>query len=350
MPELWRAGAADACGKRACPTGTADPSERPPPPPGAAPLTQIAAISVVLVANVRVARPALPTPIVRSPARSRAPQGRRMRDTVAFQVFNPEKFKDLAGRLAQTYALSGQPPLVLKAYLAIMSKDEFEFGNKLGGRFAMADYDDRAALTQGSLKSASALSRAHVRTPVVAPSHAVCSMPCQVQRRRRARRRHAGLVSTFGMETVVLYNALMLKKRVAIYSSNVDTLQTAVRYATRPSDRRRVMRSTRRRGRSRLTPRKETHAGLRAAAVPRTLPILAWHRLNWSIVRPLVDLEDEGEVAQLSNQLVYIAGFLDRAIVTREDLYDIFVDSTGRAASRTPGAVGPKWTSRSPAR
>lgn len=68
------------------------------------------------------------------------------------KVFNPEKFKDLGGRLSQVYALSGQPPLVLKAYLAVMSKDEFEFGPKLGGRFAMADYDDRVALTEGSLK------------------------------------------------------------------------------------------------------------------------------------------------------------------------------------------------------
>jgi len=68
------------------------------------------------------------------------------------KVFNPEKFKDLGGRLSQVYALSGQPPLVLKAYLAVMSKDEFEFGPKLGGRFAMADYDDRVALTEGALK------------------------------------------------------------------------------------------------------------------------------------------------------------------------------------------------------
>ena len=67
-------------------------------------------------------------------------------------MFNPEKFNVLASRLSQAYALSGQPPLVLKAYLAVMSKDEFEFGNKLGGKFSMRDYDDRAALMQGSLK------------------------------------------------------------------------------------------------------------------------------------------------------------------------------------------------------
>jgi hypothetical protein len=67
------------------------------------------------------------------------------------QVFNPEKFEELGGRLAAAYGASAQPPLVLRAYLAVMARGAWD-GDGSSGRFALGDYDDRAALVGGSLK------------------------------------------------------------------------------------------------------------------------------------------------------------------------------------------------------
>ena len=87
------------------------------------------------------------------------------------------------------------------------------------------------------------------------------------------------------METIILYCAMILKKRVAIYSSNIDQLFEII----------------------------------------RVMPLLAWHRKNWSILRPLVT-STQAELEELASSGVYVAGFLDRSIETREDLFDLFVD------------------------
>ena len=60
--------------------------------------------------------------------------------------------------------------------------------------------------------------------------------------------------------------------------------------------------------------------------------MFAWHRQNWGVLRPLVD-NTEDELSLLASQGVYIAGFLDRSIATREDLFDIFVDGTTAVTS-----------------
>lgn len=57
----------------------------------------------------------------------------------------------------------------------------------------------------------------------------------------------------------------------------------------------------------------------------RTLPLFVWHRRNWDIVYPWVELEDS-ELTDLSMHGSYVAGFTDPAIEGRTDLYDLFVN------------------------
>ena len=50
-----------------------------------------------------------------------------------------------------------------------------------------------------------------------------------------------------------------------------------------------------------------------------------WHRRNWNIVYPWLELDDT-ELADLSTHGTYVAGFTDPAIEGRTDLYDLFVN------------------------
>ena len=57
----------------------------------------------------------------------------------------------------------------------------------------------------------------------------------------------------------------------------------------------------------------------------RTLPLFVWHRRNWNIVYPWLELDDV-ELTDLSTHGTYVAGFTDPAIEGRTDLYDLFVN------------------------
>ena len=57
----------------------------------------------------------------------------------------------------------------------------------------------------------------------------------------------------------------------------------------------------------------------------RTLPLFVWHRQNWNVVYPNVDLE-QPEVADLCTHGTYVAGFTDASVEGRTELYDIFLN------------------------
>ncbi len=65
------------------------------------------------------------------------------------------------------------------------------------------------------------------------------------------------------------------------------------------------------------------------------LPLFVLHRMDWSLLRPLVTFDNAEEVADLKAAGVYVAGFLDAKIRSREDLFDILIDSTPPYSSNT---------------
>ena len=98
------------------------------------------------------------------------------------------------------------------------------------------------------------------------------------------------LIRVCGVETILLYIAVLLKKRVVVIGENADDLLEYM----------------------------------------RTVPQLVYARKNWDILRPhngATPLELEALAAET---VPYVAGFTDRQVAAREDLYDVLVDIPGR--------------------
>ena len=165
-----------------------------------------------------------------------------LRQVSAFTValsskeFDPEKHGAICAELAKAYAQGGTPLKVLEGYLSIMTLGSF-------GSFAETQF------VSGDAKQAAA--------PV------------------------GWLVEAFGVEVVLLWTAMLLKKRVVVYSTKVTELQGLL----------------------------------------RVLPALVAHRDSWNLLRPYCI--DEDDLSEL--QGVYCAG-VTQPLDSRQDMWDLYID------------------------
>jgi len=158
--------------------------------------------------------------------------------------FNPEKYENLSQLLSKVYCSAGNPADMLQLYLSVLLKGMCSVEDN--GVFSVKQFDKVTAYSCVPAKD---------------------------------------IVKTFGLETILIYTALLLKKRIVVYHHRLDTLLWFV----------------------------------------RALPAFVWHRQDWNIIYPYMELTPS-DVSELMSLSTYIAGFRDAAVEGRTELYDLFVN------------------------
>jgi len=159
--------------------------------------------------------------------------------TVQASEFHPEKFLGISAALAKTYLAGGTPVRILEGYLSVFTVGKFEGFSEKGFQ---------------------------------APQQALLDSPV------------AALLSSFGEHAVVLWAAVLMKKRVLVFSEDRAILQATL----------------------------------------RAIPALVWHRHDWDVLRPYC-LDDEQEWHELAESRVYIAGVTE-SVAGRDSYWDVFVN------------------------
>ncbi|CAG2109975.1 unnamed protein product [Medioppia subpectinata] len=204
--------------------------------------------------NVWIYRHSSEAPLQTGPAVSPAKQ---FSIVIAAKDFNPEKYEMLTKIFVKIYVKTGEIQRLLAYYLTLLIHGSFTVSEDQMNnckRFNLDDYESVAPAV------------VHNRSPIGIKS----------------------VIKMFGLDVILIYTALILKRRVVVYHHKLDTLLQFV----------------------------------------RVLPAFVWHRWPdcYQILYPCVELQSPAEIGDLTARRHYIAGFLDTDVESRTDLYDIYVN------------------------
>jgi len=181
-------------------------------------------------------------------ASSVLPKVRKFTVAICCKIFNPEKYKHVLEMISRTYRTTGEPTKVLQSVLKLNTTGKLKSNDTDVKDFSISAYEDKhARLSGSSLKK---------------------------------------VVSCFGEKSILIWLAVLLKKRIFVL-------------ADRWAD---------------------------VFFVVRTLPQFAWLRQDWSVIRPQVRLGSQEQLNELKQSGVYIAGTTDTEVSGTNDLFDILVD------------------------
>lgn len=161
---------------------------------------------------------------------------------------NAEKYETLCRILSKTYCKTGNPAIMLQLYLSVLTRGSCT--TEENGTFLVRDFESRKYTSCTMLKE---------------------------------------LINTFGLESILIYTSLLLKKKIVVYHHSLEALLKWI----------------------------------------RTFPVMMWHRRNNEVLYPWIDLVPE-EIVDLKSNSYYIAGCRDSTIGTHVDLYDVLVNLPAR--------------------
>ncbi|KAG8266825.1 Protein fam45a [Homalodisca vitripennis] len=178
--------------------------------------------------------------------------------------FNPEKYETLCRILSKTYCKTGNPAMLLKLFLSVITRGACT--TEENGTYFTKDFE------RSSIQNNATMIR--------------------------------DLIKLFGLQTIVIYTALLLKKRLVVYHHSLPHLLKWV----------------------------------------HTFPALMAHRPEAELLHPWLDLCPD-EVDQLVSSQSYIVGCSDSRILSRVDLFDVLVNLPAQEITIAPHAKGNTATS-----
>ncbi|XP_054266790.1 putative DENN domain-containing protein 10 B isoform X2 [Macrosteles quadrilineatus] len=171
--------------------------------------------------------------------------------------FNPEKYETLCRILSKSYCKTGNPVMLLKLILSVMTRGACT--TEENGTYFTKDFERNALQNNVTMLKE--------------------------------------LIKLFELQTIIIYTALLLKKRLVIYHHSLPQLLKWV----------------------------------------RTFPALMAHRPEAENLYPWVDLCND-ELDQITNSQSSIVGCGDSRILSRVDLFDVLVNLPAREITIAPHA------------
>ncbi|XP_012260083.1 putative DENN domain-containing protein 10 B [Athalia rosae] len=162
--------------------------------------------------------------------------------------FNPQKYEALCRVLSKTYCKTGTPTELLQLYLSVFTKGSCVTHEN--GTFLCNEFNGRRVAGNTNVR---------------------------------------GLIKAFELKTILIYTAILLKKRIIVYHHSLEQLLRWI----------------------------------------RTFPALMKHRNITNNLFPWVDLVRD-EVLDLKGHSSYIAGCRDSLVASRSELYDLLVNLPAR--------------------